>query len=296
MRTILTGLLLLALSMPSSASWNEKNVKGAKEHSIIKFYPQARVTDYDEKAFDSVEVVTGTKPGSDGEPEAKTEEIEGRIMRYVYEHKPGTSAFEILRQYESALGKAGFVTLVAGRVDKLPAHATIGGQAFGSFRLDRDGKPAVYVNLSATDQGGWMESTLTIAEPGQMERKLEADAGGFYKALEEKGRVAVYGINFDTGKATIRADSEAVLSEIRKLLVDHPDLRLKVEGHTDNVGVPAANRKLSEARASAVVAWLGRQGINADRLTPAGFGDAKPIVDNATEDGRARNRRVELAR
>lgn len=296
MRMILAGLLLLGLSMPSQAAWNEKNVKGAKEHSIIKFYPQARVTEYDEKAFDSVEVITGTQPGSDGEPEAKTEEIEGRIMRYVYEHKPGTSAFEILRQYEAALGKAGFVKLVAGRVDKLPSHGKIGGEAFGAFRLDRDGKPAVYVNLSATDQGSWIESTLMIAEPDQMEQKLDADAGGLYKALKDKGRVAVYGINFDTGKATIRPDSEAVLSEIRKLLVDHPDLRLKVEGHTDNVGAPATNQKLSEARAAAVVAWLGRQGVNADRLTPAGFGDAKPIVDNTTEEGRARNRRVELAR
>ncbi|WP_168195401.1 OmpA family protein [Bradyrhizobium sp. NAS80.1] len=282
--------------MPSSAAWNEKNVKGAKEHSIIKFYPQARVTEYDEKAFDSVELVTGTQPGGDGEPEAKTEVIEGRIVRYVYEHKPGTSAFEILRQYEAALGKAGFVKLLAGRVDKLPAHGKIGGEVFGAFRLDRDGKPAVYTNLSASDQGDWIESTLTIAEPDQMEQKLDADADGFYKALKDKGRVAVYGINFDTGKATIRPDSEAVLSEIRKLLADHPDLRLKVEGHTDNVGAPAANQKLSEARAAAVVAWLGRQGIKPDRLTPARFGDTKPIVDNTTEEGRTKNRRVELAR
>jgi OOP family OmpA-OmpF porin len=296
MRMILTGLLLLAWSVPSSAAWNEKNVKGTKEHSIIKLYPQARVTEYDEKAFDSVEVVTGAQPSSDGEPEAKTETIEGRVVRYVYEHKPGTSAFEILRQYEAALGKAGFVKLMAGRVDKLPSHGKIGGEVFGAFRLDRDGKPAVYTNLSASDQGDWIESTLTIAEPDQMEQKLDADADGFYKALKDKGRVAVYGINFDTGKATIRPDSEAVLSEIRKLLTDHPDLRLKVEGHTDNVGAPAANQKLSEARAAAVVAWLGRQGIKPDRLTPAGFGDTKPIVDNITEEGRTKNRRVELVR
>jgi len=87
-----------------------------------------------------------------------------------------------------------------------------------------------------------------------------------------------------------------VLAEIQQLLSDHGDLKLKVEGHTDNAGAPAANMKLSQARAAAVVSWLQKHGIKADRLTATGFGDTKPIADNGSEEGRAKNRRVELAK
>jgi outer membrane protein OmpA-like peptidoglycan-associated protein len=296
MRALLAAVMVLGLCGPLSAAWNDPNAEGTKEHPVIKLYPQARVETYDEKDFDSVELVTGLETGEDWEPAAKVEEIEGHVIRYVYEHKPGTSAFEVLRQYEAALTKAGFVKLVAGRVDKLPSSDKIAGETFGAFRLDRDGKPAIYVNLQAFDQGSWMESDLTIAEPKSMEQKLSADADGYYKAISETGRVAVYGINFDTGKATIRPDSEAILGEIQQLLSDHGDLKLKVEGHTDNVGSPAANMKLSQSRAVAVVSWLEKHGIKAGRLTAAGFGDTKPVADNGSEEGRARNRRVELAK
>ena len=81
-----------------------------------------------------------------------------------------------------------------------------------------------------------------------------------------------------------------------KLLQDNPDLKLRVEGHTDNVGAKAANQLLSQKRAQAVMGWLIANGIDASRLTAQGFGDSKPVGDNSTEDGRAKNRRVELAK
>src|SRR6185295_3597345 len=110
------------------------------------------------------------------------------------------------------------------------------------------------------------------------------------------GRVAVYGIQFDTGKATIKAESEAVLNEIDKLLLARADLKLNIEGHTDNVGAKAANLTLSGQRATAVQAWLGAHGIEAARLTVRGFGDSKPVADNSSDEGRAKNRRVELVK
>src|SRR5689334_13044066 len=127
MRIFMAGAILLGLCGPLSAAWNEKNAEGTREHPVVKLYPQARVDEYDEKNFDRVEIVTGVEKDSDGEPQAKTEEIEGHVYRYVYEHKPGTSAFEILRQYEAALGKAGFVALLAGRTEKLPSSGKISG-------------------------------------------------------------------------------------------------------------------------------------------------------------------------
>jgi outer membrane protein OmpA-like peptidoglycan-associated protein len=108
--------------------------------------------------------------------------------------------------------------------------------------------------------------------------------------------VAVYGIHFDTGKAAILPDSENILGEIVKLLQQNEDLKLLVEGHTDNQGNAAANQALSEKRAQAVVAWLTAHGVQAARLSAKGFGRTKPLTDNGTEDGRAKNRRVELVK
>jgi len=86
------------------------------------------------------------------------------------------------------------------------------------------------------------------------------------------------------------------LGEIVKLLQQNPDLKLRVEGHTDNQGNAAANQSLSEKRAQAVVAWLTAHGVEAGRLTAKGLGQTKPVEDNSTEDGRAKNRRVELVK
>jgi len=293
MRKLMLGAVLLTLCGPAAADWKDPHVKGAKEHPVIKYYPEARVSEYDQKEFDSAEIVTGYEP--DGDPEVKVEEIEGRVTRYTWEHKPGTSPVEVLRQYENALTKAGFVKIVAGRTEKLPSSNVILGDTFGAFRLDRDGKPAIYVNLNATETSR-TESEVVIVEPAALVQKLNVDADGLYRTITESGRVAVYGINFETGKATIQPESEEVLGQILKLMNDHKDLKLKVEGHTDNVGQPAANQKLSQARAAAVVSWLTKHGVKADRLTPAGFGDTKPVADNGTEEGRAKNRRVELAK
>ncbi|HUP90883.1 MAG TPA: OmpA family protein, partial [Solimonas sp.] len=84
--------------------------------------------------------------------------------------------------------------------------------------------------------------------------------------------------------------------EVAKMLKSAPDLKLEVGGHTDNVGQPAANQKLSEARAQAVQAALVAQGIAAARLSAKGYGDTRPVADNRSEDGRAKNRRVELTK
>ncbi len=102
-------------------------------------------------------------------------------------------------------------------------------------------------------------------------------------------------VYFDTNKATIKAMSFSLLDEVAKVIADNPDIRLiEVSGHTDNIGDPAANQILSGARAAAVVIYLNTAGVEPGRLTSAGFGEARPVDSNATEDGRALNRRVEF--
>jgi OOP family OmpA-OmpF porin len=104
-------------------------------------------------------------------------------------------------------------------------------------------------------------------------------------------------IVFDTGKATLKegAGSEVVLGQLKQFLDENPQVtKLRVEGHTDNVGQPGDNEKLSGNRALTIKKWLVDKGIAKDRLIAVGFGEKKPIADNATEEGRAQNRRTEF--
>ncbi len=115
-------------------------------------------------------------------------------------------------------------------------------------------------------------------------------------AIAKSGKLDVYGITFATGQATITPASDAVLSDVLAVLTANADWKLRIEGHTDNVGDKAANLKLSNARAAAIAAWLAGKGIDATRLSIAGLGDTQPVGENTTEEGRARNRRVVLVK
>lgn len=126
--------------------------------------------------------------------------------------------------------------------------------------------------------------------------RLAAGGKKLYDALAEKGRVATQGIYFDTGSDRIRPESTPTLKEIVAMLNEHADLKLAIEGHTDNVGNAGANQALSEKRAAAVVAYLTGQGVDAARLTAKGLGASKPTDTNDTPEGRQNNRRVELVK
>ena len=116
-------------------------------------------------------------------------------------------------------------------------------------------------------------------------------------ALAEKGHVSTQGIYFDTGSDRIRPESTPTLKEIGQMLNEHPELKLRIEGHTDNVGNAASNQTLSERRADAVRQFLvSTYGIDASRLGAKGFGATKPVASNSTQEGQQNNRRVELVK
>ncbi|MEM6782769.1 MAG: OmpA family protein [Bacteroidota bacterium] len=117
-----------------------------------------------------------------------------------------------------------------------------------------------------------------------------------YDKLQADGRVALGGLLFDTGSATLRPESTPTLQDLTRTLERNPDLRLRIEGHTDNTGNGEANQRLSQDRADAVRTYLAGQGIDASRLETQGFGDANPVADNATPEGRQTNRRVEIVK
>lgn len=128
-------------------------------------------------------------------------------------------------------------------------------------------------------------------------RLAESETDVLYDALTAKGRWVTQGILFATGKADLQPESRPVLKEIAATLKQHSDLKVLIEGHTDNVGSTASNLALSDARAAAVkTALVGDFGVDADRVSTKGLGDTKPAVPNTTAAGRAQNRRVEVVK
>jgi OOP family OmpA-OmpF porin len=107
-------------------------------------------------------------------------------------------------------------------------------------------------------------------------------------------KIVLRGVHFDFDKASIRPDAAGILREAASILKENPTVKVSVEGHTDAVGSDEYNLKLSLRRANAVKEFLGREGVDASRLSTRGFGESQPVASNDTEDGRAQNRRVEL--
>jgi outer membrane protein OmpA-like peptidoglycan-associated protein len=160
--------------------------------------------------------------------------------------------------------------------------------------------PARFVKLlfRSNGGGGYMEAGR-VRIYGAPEAAAAAPSGGgeIRRQLEETGRAATQEIHFATGSAEILPDSQPVLEEIAALLRDDPGLELIIEGHTDDVGGADMNLGLSRRRADAVKRWLvDGAGIAEVRLTTAGYGLTRPVADNDSDEGRARNRRVELVR
>jgi outer membrane protein OmpA-like peptidoglycan-associated protein len=162
---------------------------------------------------------------------------------------------------------------------------------------------ASIATYSTTGQGGSCSNfdpatfvTLDLIETKAREQRMVTiKSSEMADALNGSGRIALYGILFDTDKATLKSESDATLEQIGKLMKEKPTLKLLVVGHTDHVGTYASNMDLSQRRAASVVTALtSRYSVKQDRLTPIGVSYAAPVASNKDEDGRAKNRRVEL--
>ena len=191
--------------------------------------------------------------------------------------KPGAPLeLAIRRNYENAIKAAGGeVVFSEGSVSIMRATRN-GAEVWAEIQTNRNG---IYF--------------LHVIERGAMQQVITADA--MAAALDKDGFIAL-DIHFDTCKSDILPDSLPAVAQIVELLKKRPDLRVGIEGHTDNMGTPAGNKTLSEARAQSVTAAVQAGGITSARLSPSGFGQERPVADNRTEDGRAKNRRVEIVK
>ena len=179
-------------------------------------------------------------------------------------------------------------------------------QRYTVGKFSKDGNEAVIAVLAYAVEddryckafnGRTLVMVLVLENKAREQKMVTVSAAEMQSAIASTGRIALYGIFFDFDKADIKPESKPALDEIAKLLADSPDLRVLIVGHTDNVGKFDYNIKLSERRAKAVVEALKRDyGVDGGRLRPAGVGMMAPTATNDTDDGRAKNRRVELVK
>ena len=163
-----------------------------------------------------------------------------------------------------------------------------------TIRLTKGGKE-VWLAVRTSNIPSGMFITLTVIEKQAMQQDVTIDAVAMAHGLGEAGRVAIYGIFFDTGRSELKPESGPELMEIAKLFKGSPSLKAYIVGHTDMVADLATNVKLSQARAQAVVnALVSQHGIASTRLIAFGAGPYAPVASNKTDEGRAKNRRVEL--
>jgi outer membrane protein OmpA-like peptidoglycan-associated protein len=182
---------------------------------------------------------------------------------------PEISNVLLTTAYRDALTKGGWA-IVQQQTSVIRAHYAQRGRN-------------IWAMVSPNGPGGY---TLNVADAGSV------DLG---PNLAKACHVAIYGVLFDFNKSTLQPASDAALQPAANLMSADQTLKLEVQGHTDNVGNDAYNQTLSDARAKAVVTWLTQHGVAADRLTAKGYGRTKPVADNGSDEGRARNRRVEIA-
>ena len=158
------------------------------------------------------------------------------------------------------------------------------------------------VNAPNVKQAGWisLQSYRSVIGRDMLcyikNIRIAKGAVPLYDRMMSDGKFITYGITFDVGKATIKPESMGEINRIVQLMNENPDLKFSVEGHTDNTGKEASNQTLSEQRSQAIVAKLVELGIAQDRLTAVGKGQNSPIADNNTDEGRAKNRRVEFVK
>jgi OmpA-OmpF porin, OOP family len=269
------GFVVL-MTMPFA--FGQTDVPGSKDYPGISRMAGYYIANYQESQFDTYSF-TVTESGKE-----KQQPVEGRRydLRYnLTENATMPSQLQVVRNYQNAARSAG------GQVLFGSGEAT-------TIRLNKGGKE-VWCSVEVGNQPSGLFIILVIIEKQAMQQEVVIDAKAMAQDIGATGRVAIYGLFFDTGKSELKPESGPAMIEIAKLLKQSPELRVYVVGHTDMTADLATNVKLSQARAQSVVnALVSQHGIASARLIAYGDGPYAPVATNKTEEGRAKNRRVEL--
>lgn len=264
----------IALLIPAAA-FAEPDADGCKDHPLFTRMKNYYIVQC-EKKYDQALIMIDEDPDS-----SKNLKPEGdkTFIKYQYDESAGKapSYLQIRRNYQNA-AKALKTKLLVDR------------ERYTGMQIDKSGGQ-IYVSLELFNDG--RSINLTIVEQKAMEQEITAN--DMWQALQKDGFMSLY-INFDTNQSTIKPESAGIIDQIVKLMKSQPSLKLSIEGHTDSKGTPESNKTLSLNRAKAVIKAVSEGGVSASRMSAAGWGQEKPVADNRTEEGRAKNRRVEIVK
>jgi OmpA-OmpF porin, OOP family len=299
-RVVWSALALCGLGLMHAAA----HAESGEDHPEVARFPGSRISHYDFKEYEEFRLILSKPVNRKSEWVAdKTLDLEGRVTYVHYDVPKSASPLQVFRNYQSSLKRSGFKDLfVCERpcteanlgsfqdLMKAPKHYLNYSTDNQFLAAQRNG---TYVSLWVNDGGVWLHVVEKQSlNDGLMEVRGESPMA---KSLNADGKVDVYGFQFDTGKALLKDGSKPTLQELGKVLQDNPNLNIEVVGHTDDVGGPDANQRLSEQRAAAVADALTKgYGIASNRLSTRGMGQTAPLEPNTTEAGRAKNRRVEI--
>lgn len=306
----------VALVAPALA----QDVQGSADHPLVPRYEGSSIVAYDTQAYAQKAFATAAVKQGGGlakNPDAALQ-LEGELVSITYRAPENRSALEVARNYQAALQKEGFSILFMCSQEECggrnfnhamsPRNYYMGfgeyyaDQQYTLARLQRaEGDVYVGVYVVFNTAGGGPDRHRSLVQVDVLtlktmeNRMVTLSAEEIDGALAIDGRVALYGILFDLDQDTMRADSQPQLEEIAALLKNSPTLQVLIVGHTDAQGSLQYNRDLSMRRARSIVKVLAEEyGIEPHRLTAEGVGMASPVASNRSEEGRAKNRRVEL--
>lgn len=322
MKIIINLLLFLLLNIVTTNAQND--IEGSKDHHSVTRYPGSSIVYYEEREYTTYSIPVGPETGY--RTISDWIDVEGKFTRIYYELSGNSTVTQLYRNYESAFAKSNFEILAKGVFNQsnrgkevggrswlgihyiknpyptnkniLLGHgtSTAGGTAFIAGKLEKTGS-TIYLVIGAIDHSAEkLIYMVDIIEETIMETDLvSVSASEMLKGIDTDGKIALYGIFFDTDKASLKPESESTIKEITTLLNSNPKLNVYIVGHTDMTGGFEHNFSLSEKRAQAVVEELvTKYKITKSRLTAKGVGPLAPVSSNKTEAGKKLNRRVEI--
>lgn len=301
LKSILIAMILIAASGMVKA---QEDAEGCKDYPLFSRMPNYYLGSCEEVEFGSMKFPVGA-PDAENENIIKSEVVEGKIMVFNFllkDDKKPASGLQIMRNFQNASRQNGGVILgeyqgwCTGTYEFSGSDINGGTIPFGNsctnwsltIKFAKDDKEIwVYVQMSGEGEG----YDMVIAEKEAMNQDIQANE--MFDKINAGEALTLY-INFESGKSAIKSESQSIIDELYKMLSSNPSLKIIIEGHTDNVGNSASNKTLSEQRSTSVKAALVSKGVSGDRIKTLGYGQDKPIADNSTAEGKAKNRRVEI--